>query len=377
MKCPKCPGQLEPVEHGGVELDCCPVCFGLWFDKNELGKFNQFDTDFPLFPGKILPGKHTNLCCPRCSGLLKESPYGPGIDFKVERCIGCEGVWLDADEIVKVRGILEGQVKRRRKGLVQFKEAIRREQELWKLCEAETARQEEGGKPSRKEWWFMFLTTLPLEVHNPVYRFPKVTVVLVVANVLAFLTGVFVFTALDAEWFPRTYGFVPDQFRQMKHLWSLLTSMFLHSGIVHLLGNMYFLYVFGDNVEDYLGSLRFAALYFLCGIMAAVFHFSANVYSTTPLIGASGAVSGILGAYMLLFSRRKIYILISFWPVKLRALWYLGFWIEFQILASSAPTPHGEGGIAYLAHIGGFLGGVLGIAFDRGLKKIQIALHPA
>jgi membrane associated rhomboid family serine protease len=123
---------------------------------------------------------------------------------------------------------------------------------------------------------------------------------------------------------------------------------------------MYFLYTFGDNVEDALGHWKFLAFYFLCGLAAILVHFAGHVYSTIPTVGASGAISGVLGAYMFLFRRRKIYFLILFWPIKISAVWYLGFWIGFQILAAFQVRPEGVGGVAYLAHSGGFF---MGLAF--------------
>ncbi|HET8563516.1 MAG TPA: rhomboid family intramembrane serine protease, partial [Candidatus Binatia bacterium] len=215
-------------------------------------------------------------------------------------------------------------------------------------------------------------TRLPREVYNPVHRFPKVTIALILANVLVFLLTYLFLTKQNALGFFLTYGFVPDQFRQLQHPWSLLTSMFLHASAVHLLGNMYFLYTFGDNVEDALGHWKFLAFYFLCGLAAVLAHFAAHVYSTIPTVGASGAISGLLGAYMFLFRRRKIYFLLVFWPIKISAVWYLGFWIAFQILAAAAlqSLPKGVGGVAYLAHSGGFfMGLVVAISYCAWKKR--------
>ena len=131
--------------------------------------------------------------------------------------------------------------------------------------------------------------------------------------------------------------------------------MFLHANLIHLVGNLYFLYSFGDNVEDYLGPLRFTLLYFICGLSASLAHFASNVYSAIPTLGASGAISGILAAYMILFSRRKIYVLLLVWPIRVRALWYGLGWIGFQAVHAATST----GGVAWDAHIGGFLAGAI------------------
>lgn len=372
-RCPRCPGQLEPVSYEGVDLDICRLCHGLWFDKTELAKFNKFDVDFPLSPGNGITKKRAGVRCPRCDVFMKVIQYAAGADFEVDRCSGCGGVWLDEYEIQKIQQILTDERKLWLKIIGRLDEVVLRERELWERYKAELAKREAAATVSTTGWLFMFLTRLPLEVYNPVHRFPKVTIALVLANVLVFLlTSVFL-TQQSAPGFFLTYGFVPDQFRQMQHPWSLPTSMFLHVGAVHLLGNMYFLYTFGDNVEDALGHWKFLAFYFLCGLAAILVHFAAHVYSTIPTVGASGAISGILGAYMFLFRRRKIYFLILFWPIKISAVWYLGFWIAFQILASFQPLPEGVGGVAYLAHGGGFFTGVVFIISYCAWKRRELS----
>jgi rhomboid family protein len=358
-RCPRCPGQLEPVSYDGVDLGICRLCHGLWFDKGELAKFNKFDADFPLSPGKGITKKRAGARCPCCDVLMKTIQYAPGADFEVDRCGGCGGVWLDKNEIRKVQEILTEERKLWLKIVGRLDEVVLRERDLWERYQAELVKQEAAATLSRAGWLFMFLTRLPREVYNPVHLVPKVTIVLVLTNVLVFLLVNTFLTKQNASGFVLTYGFVPDQFRQMQHTWSLLTSMFLHGSTVHLLGNMYFLYTFGDNVEDALGHWKFLAFYFLCGLAAILVHFVAHVHSTIPTVGASGAISGVLGAYIFLFRRRKIYFLLLFWPLKISAVWYLGFWIAFQILAAFQPL-HPKGGVAYLAHTGGF---AMGLAF--------------
>jgi membrane associated rhomboid family serine protease len=368
-RCPRCPGQLEPVSYEGVDLDICRLCHGLWFDKTELAKFNKFDVDFPLSPGKGIIKKRAGVRCPRCNVFLKVIQYAAGADFEVDRCSDCGGVWLDNYEIRKIQQILTEERKLWLKIVGRLEEVVLRERELWERYQTELAKREAAATVSSAGWLFMFLTRLPREVYNPVHRFPKVTIALIVANVLVFLLTKAVLTQQDAPGFFLTYGFVPDQFRQMQHTLSLLTSMFLHGSAVHLLGNMYFLYTFGDSVEDALGHWKFLAFYFLCGLAAILVHFAAHVYSTIPTIGASGAISGLLGAYMFLFRRRKIYFLLLSWPIKISAVWYLGFWIAFQIVGAFQPRPEGVGGVAYLAHSGGFITGLVFIIRYCAWKK--------
>ncbi len=140
---------------------------------------------------------------------------------------------------------------------------------------------------------------------------------------------------------------------------------------------MYFLYTFGDNVEDSLGLLRFSTLYLFSGLMANALHFASDIYSSVPMVGASGAIAGILGVYLVLFSRRKIYVLIVFFPVKLKALWYLGFWIAFQILAAWSSTSAGKPVVAWFAHIGGSLTGVGFIKCHQVFRGAPVATQGA
>jgi membrane associated rhomboid family serine protease len=141
--------------------------------------------------------------------------------------------------------------------------------------------------------------------------------------------------------------------------------MFLHGGWLHIIGNMWTLYIFGDNVEDRMGTIRFLAFYFICGLAAGLVHFFTNPNSTLPTVGASGAIAGVLGAYFLLFPTARVITLIPlfFLPlfVEIPAITYLGFWILSQIFsgAISLGLPEDVGGVAFWAHVGGFITGAL------------------
>jgi len=143
---------------------------------------------------------------------------------------------------------------------------------------------------------------------------------------------------------------------------TLFTSLFLHADAMHLAGNMLFLYIFGDNVEDSMGHVRFLVFYALCGVAAGLAHALSVPGSEIPLIGASGAISGVIGAYVLLHPNARITVLMPFFlPLKLRAWLLVAIWFGFQLFAASAGTgapPTEEGGVAWWAHIGGFLAGL-------------------
>jgi membrane associated rhomboid family serine protease len=158
----------------------------------------------------------------------------------------------------------------------------------------------------------------------------------------------------------RSFGMVPATL--FKHPWTVFTSMFLHGGILHFLGNMLYLWIFGDNVEDALGPVLYPLAYVGTGIAGSLLHFAASPGSAIPTIGASGAISGVMGAYFVLYPRARVLTVVPvFFFIRLLYLpaWLLlGFWILFQVMNGCAAGPAGSG-VAYLAHIGGFGTGVI------------------
>ncbi len=161
---------------------------------------------------------------------------------------------------------------------------------------------------------------------------------------------------------------------------TIITSMFMHGGWGHLLGNMLFLWIYGDNIENRLGHTRYLIFYILCGILASLSHvFVAQAFSPAsmniPSLGASGAISGVMGAYMLLFPRRQIKVLMLRTVVSVPAIVALGIWIVLQIVSGAGSLGSEGGGVAYGAHIGGFLAGMLLIKlFDRGQDFVDQGL---
>jgi len=199
--------------------------------------------------------------------------------------------------------------------------------------------------------------------------FPIVNLLIIVLNILSFLWQLSLGPQLKEAFL--LYGIVPirysdpglsEQFSAFQQWLPFLTSMFLHGGFLHILGNMWFLYIFGDNIEDRLGHIRYFIFYLLCGIAAGVIHLYTNWDSRIPTIGASGAISGIMGAYLLLYPRAKILTLIPIFFfiqfVEIPAFIFLGYWLLIQLF-SAGLTPRNVGGIAFWAHIGGFIAGLI------------------
>jgi membrane associated rhomboid family serine protease len=210
----------------------------------------------------------------------------------------------------------------------------------------------------------------PIHDDNPARITPYVTYVLLAAGILVFLWQI---SLGDTEQFAvYSFGVIPSVLFGVRSLpvelevlpaWmTIFSSMFLHGGWMHLIGNMLYLWVFGNNVEDSMGHTRFIVFYFLCGALAALTQAVFNPASEIPMIGASGAISGVLGAYLLLHPRARILVVIPIgiliYTPWIAAYWVLGFWFVLQ-LVNSIVAAGDNGGVAYGAHLGGFVAGML------------------
>jgi membrane associated rhomboid family serine protease len=221
---------------------------------------------------------------------------------------------------------------------------------------------------------------LPLKDENPT-EFPAyVTMALVAANVLVWLgvQGAGAPQALESS--VVYYGSYPCEItgacRAAGLGWrSVFTSMFMHGSWEHIIGNMLFLWVFGNNIEDSMGHLRFLVFYLLCGVAAAAAHVFLSPLSQVPAVGASGAISGIMGAYVVLYPRARVHTWVPpFFVFRLPAFVLLGYWFLIQLLSgvvSYGPQAAEEGGVAVWAHVGGFVAGVLLVGFFRKPRLVE------
>ncbi len=202
----------------------------------------------------------------------------------------------------------------------------------------------------------------PIRDHNPSGRRPFVTYALIAGNIVIFVAYWSVLTSeSQINQFFHTWGLVPGAILQGGSPATILTSMFLQGGWMHLIGNMWFLWIFGDNLEDEMGHAGFAGFYLLSGLAAAALHVAVDPGSMVPMVGASGAIAGVMGGYLLLFPKAKIdvlFIFVIFFRIFPIPAWIvLGVWIGLQLF-SGASTPTEAASVAYWAHIGGFAGGL-------------------
>jgi membrane associated rhomboid family serine protease len=213
---------------------------------------------------------------------------------------------------------------------------------------------------------------IPLKDENPTQRFPVVTVVLITLNVLVFLYQIFSPQGLQYSIF--RMGAIPyeithfttiSQLPRISPPLTLLTSLFLHGSFLHLFGNMLYLWIFGNNIEDFLGPFRYILFYLLSGLGASLVHIIFHPSSMIPMIGASGAIAGVLGAYFLLYPGARVITLVFFWILPVPAFFILGLWFVAQVMNIGI-----GGGVAWFAHVGGFL---IGVALIRiYLKRRRI-----
>lgn len=254
---------------------------------------------------------------------------------------------------------------------------------------------------------------IPIRDENPTKSFPLVTLLLIAINVFVFLFVEPNFGSqrhcggaaqceiqnCSVSRFFFKWGVVPAEITRGEQLagevcrgiplepksvfGSLVTAMFVHGGFLHLGGNMLFLWVFGNNIEDRLGPVRFLIFYLLSGLAASMAHILANPASTAPTVGASGAIAGVLGAYIVLFPRARVhsvipipFLIFFLGTIRLPAAAVLGFWFVSQFFIGSGQMPSG-GGVAWMAHVGGFVAGMVLILLFRGWRRRPAAPTPA
>lgn len=215
---------------------------------------------------------------------------------------------------------------------------------------------------------------IPFGDQNPTRHFPITTILLIAANIAVFLLQISAGPAFEASIYG--YGFVPANVFSPENTifpseiappYTILSAMFMHAGWLHLGSNMLFLWVFGDNVEDSMGPIKFLIFYLLCGLAAAFGQAFLDLNSVIPMIGASGAVSGVLGAYLILHPRAPVHAFIPpffFIPLRIPAFIVLTAWFAFQ-LASDVMADAAEGGVAFRAHVAGFVTGAILVLLFR------------
>jgi membrane associated rhomboid family serine protease len=221
---------------------------------------------------------------------------------------------------------------------------------------------------------------IPLKDLNPRRTYPIVNTLLILSNVIVFLYEL-TLPPRQQQVFELANATIPNHIRLALNghgsleaaFLPIFTSMFMHSGFLHIAGNMLFLWIFGDNVEDYFGHIPYLLFYFVCGIGSGLTHILFNFHSTVPALGASGAISGVMGAYIILYPRARVLTLVFIFFIPIPAFIILGYWFFLQFAAGlSTVGAIATGGVAWWAHIGGFLLGMLITGLSLGDRKQSV-----
>ncbi|MCP4642198.1 MAG: rhomboid family intramembrane serine protease [bacterium] len=365
MDCPACHAELRRCLYHATVVDVCDKCHGLLLAANELKAFiDRWIDAHPDMPDakptvfrKIVhadSAADASRSCPRCRLTMAKFNYAYDSNVLLDRCGKCDGMWMDGGEIRRIAAYHKGDPRTERLA-VSIAESTKAHFEFLDSCK------QVERLARRIPLLFVFpmfvLPTLVLPLRDDLdrKRFPCVTVGLLIANLLCFL-GTFLWAASPAGVFG-AYGVVPRVIMSGEAYYSFVTYMFVHAGILHLVGNMLFLWIFGDNVEDALGHITYALVFLACGVTAALAHVFAFSGSGVPCVGASGAVAGAMGAYFALYPQARVNTFFYFRVFRVPAWLYIAFWFVMQVVFARIFSGHAA--VAYLAHIGGFLLGLI------------------
>jgi membrane associated rhomboid family serine protease len=336
LTCPSCQDKyLTSYDFHHEEVDSCESCGGIWFDNGELnGALSTADNDEDNASVEQNLGTHIKQSprqCAHCECHLDSYHLMDGYEIEVDVCTSCSGVWIDHGQLHKV--IESPRIK---EALAYLNKKI-----------------------NTKTWVFQFLSQMPVEYNIKPKNKPWVTYTLVLLNVLIFL--LYHFNIVTTEHVFENFSLRSDRVIQGASFWTLLSHMYLHGGIMHLVGNMYFLAIIGDNLEDALGKVKFLGIYTLCGLGAAGFQIAADPQSSIPMVGASGAIAGLFAMYLLWFRHASLSLMIIVYQKKVSPQIFFAIWLLINI--AGVALSDGSGGVAYWAHIGGFIVGLI-VAFS-------------
>lgn len=337
--CPRCSFLLMEQTVKGSAVDHCFRCGGTFLEKGIESKILGESSSSDYWRGTEISERLPlqGVYCPKDHQRFRT--YSVGFEenkVEVDLCSKCEGLWLDPKEGKKLFDTVlhEGQKKE-----ATFNE-----------------------KPGFKSYIFQAFSGMPVEAWNPVHHRPIVTMCLIALLVLTFIGQ------LLMPFINENFILYPQKFLAGEQLWGLLSAGFLHGGLAHLLGNLYFLYIFGDNVEDYIGKRRFLIVYLSAVLFSSLAYVIARPNSEIGVVGASGAIAALMGAYIMIFPKIKLYFTVLFVPIRLGVTWYLSFWLLFNVIMMFV----GGGGVAWEAHVGGF---AFGLAAGYSLRFKSIVDH--
>jgi membrane associated rhomboid family serine protease len=353
LGCPRCLSRMVVVGLGDVQVDHCYGCGGTFLEAGEAAEAIGVHAEPTtwLDSGASVHLGPTEMACPRDGERLHaHKVHDRSREVEVDVCPRCDALWLDKDECTELRAIVmvAGQDR------------------------AAFTQGEESNRPTIRGYLFRLLTAMPGEVWNPTHRRPVLNWSLLALIALAFAVQVWAVIRIEDDpsalggWFPfHGLWLVPLELHALTNLQSLVAYIFLHVGILHLLANIYFLFLFGDNVEDYLGRWRYLILFLASGVAGGVAHAMFPVDASIPLLGASGAIAGVMGAYLVCFRGVRLRVVWLFIPLRVRVEIFMALWVVIQL----ALMLGGDVAVSWQAHLGGFATGIV-LAFAWRRKPV-------
>lgn len=384
MMCPRCHIGLREEHISSIPLATCTSCRGTWYFAKGLKKLLRVDKnlDFLNLSHDLFHRQKGDLQCPECDIQMEAKTFHKDGGLTIDQCTDCQGIWLDKGELVKTKKLIATYLRQQgEKTLGKSRKfhplrayPVPKTKTLPKVLPAmpdfhfEESRDEraeeieleagtEAAERSIAIWLFTIFTGMPVEAYNPPRRkFPFVVLTLILINVIISLFVLSMSFAEIRDCF-KTLGATPNLVFNGNWI-AVITYAFLHGGWLHLVGNMYFLWLFGDNIEDKLGHFGFIVFYTLCALVAILCQLFVAVSMNaggTPIVGASGAIAGVMGAYLYLFPKAAFYqTIIIPYPFKIPATLYFFLWIALQFFGVAAEMR----GVAWWAHLGGFFCGL-------------------
>ncbi len=346
-RCPACGHTLESGVHKGVPFLGCRRCRGAWFEAGVLARATETDVDLPPLPGTVRV-KGSRLACPRCRLQLDMRPYSLESGVTVDVCPGCGGVWLDHGEY----GAIKAATARgtRLKAPAKLAPDGRPVDEDTRAVLAHYD-QAGDGDVTGDDYLLMLFLGIPKELNVEPRRPPVVNWTLLLANVVVFAWE-WQAVLHGREATVRAWAFDPAN----PTLLTALTAAFMHAGPIHLVGNLFMLWMMGDNVEDHLGPVGYLGFY-LAGALASTYAFYvANAGSSAAMMGASGAIAAVMAAYFIACPRARIAWVVLFMPFTIPFTLFAIAWIGLQLALMSAIS---DSHVAYSAHVGGFAFGLV------------------
>jgi membrane associated rhomboid family serine protease len=283
---------------------------------------------------------------------MKKINYAYDSNIILDKCEKCNGIWTDHDEIMRLAIFRKGNPVLDRMG-----SAIAHDRgEMLK------ERYSDSNSYNSSRWHtnIGFRIILPLSDDQERSTFPFLVVTIIAVNIIIFALQSFFIPSDSIQKFYCQFGFVSSSaFTSIHGGYSIFTSMFIHGSLIHLIGNMLFLWIFADNIEDKFGHIKFVFIYLACGLAATFLYYAIHPHSTIPRIGASGAIAGMMGAYIVLYPAAKIKTMVYGYIVDIPAYAYLGGWFVLQLVSAYIERNRIGGGVGWFAHIGGFIAGLL------------------